>query len=95
MTEPEPRAEFVISGALDYAARPDVVAQAEALISRTDPSSTLFVTLAAVDFIDSSGVATLIAIRRMAAARGCSVVLTRVPKSVQTMLTRYGVDSLF
>ncbi len=88
-------AEFVISGALDYAVRDDVIARVEALMSRTDPNSTLFVTLAAVDFIDSSGVATLLAIRRLANNRGCTVVLTMVPKSVQAMLNRYGVASLF
>ena len=85
----------MISGALDYAVRDDVIAQVEALMSRTEPGFTLFVTLAAVDFIDSSGVATLLAMRRMANDRGCTVVLTMVPKSVQTMFNRYGVASLF
>ncbi len=95
MTEGGKSAELVITGALDYAAGDDVIARVETLISRTDPASTLFVTLAAVDFIDSSGVATLLAIRRLANERGCSVVLTMVPKSVQSMLNRYGIASLF
>lgn len=95
MTAGGKSAELVISGALDYAAGDDVIARVEALISRTDPTSTLFVTLAAVDFIDSTGVATLLAIRRLANERGSSVVLTMVPKSVQAMLNRYGVESLF
>ena len=95
MTGPGQSADLVISGALDYAVRDEVIAQVEALMARTQPGSTLFVTLAAVDFIDSSGVATLLAMRRLANDRECSVVLTMVPKSVQSMLNRYGVASLF
>lgn len=95
MTSAGPGAELAISGALDYAARDDLVAHVEALMSRASPGATLFLTLGAVDFIDSSGVATLVTIKRLAAGHGCSLVLTKVPQQVSAMLTRCGLASFF
>lgn len=86
------RAELLVWGELDSATAPIL----EASISpAVDDHRFVVVDLAAVSFIDSTGIATLIGATKRARAREGDVYLRAVRPNVQRALAHMAVDHLF
>jgi anti-anti-sigma factor len=73
----------------------EVVAGGEQLLPAAASSGRIVVDLGQVKFFDSSGLAALLRLRRIAAPRGTEVALRNVPYSVAVLLRMAGLEELF
>src|SRR4051794_17064595 len=81
----------VAEGDIDLAGGPLL----DAAITRVENANPLVIDLAAVEFIDSSGLRSLLAASRRADARGTRVVLRRPSSGVVRLLTITGTTEQF
>jgi anti-sigma B factor antagonist len=81
-----------LAGELDLAASP--LLRDHLAVLREDRPDTLVLDLGDITFIDSSGVALLLATWRRAQREGFALVITRVPPAARRVLELYGVLAL-
>lgn len=84
---------ITVSGEIDIATVSEFVAAAEACLE--SGSKSIEIDLAAVDFIDSSGLGALVRIRNQANERGAEVTLANVPAAVNRVLEVTGLVDAF
>ena len=82
-----------LSGDIDAGTAQQVISQGKALVARTGADAV--VDVAAVRFMDSAGLAALIAIRQAAVALGRQVTLRNVPDQMARLLTLTGLTAAF
>lgn len=87
------RATLTVRGELDLATAP--VLEREAMAALALPLDGLVLDFGAVTFLDSSGIATLIAARRAAIDREVTFALVSVTRSCQLTLELAGLSDLF
>jgi anti-sigma B factor antagonist len=92
-TEPSPPV-LELAGEIDLARSEEIVTRGERLLDESAAGQPVVVDLARVQFIDSSGLSALLRLRRLALARGRSVVLRDVPPFVARLLSLSGVDQV-
>jgi anti-sigma B factor antagonist len=80
-----------VAGEVDMDTAPRMRAAIEAALVAGDPVT---VDLGSVTFMDSSGLAALIAARATAAAAGVSVSIERVPRRVADLFTITGLEGM-
>jgi anti-anti-sigma factor len=88
------RCVLALTGDIDLEASPEIVEMGRAAL--TDPTTpTLVLDLAAVTFIDSTGLGTLIRLRNLAERLDKQLMLAHVPAGVQKVMTLTGLDAIF
>jgi anti-sigma B factor antagonist len=80
-------AAVLVEGELDLATAPILVGEMHALVSQV---TRITVDLSRVSFLDSSGLAALLATRRQAAARGVTCCFVSLPAQVARIVTLTG-----
>ena len=83
-----------LEGPLSYETIPAVLAQTAEFASRADIPDTLHIDFSAVTTVDSSAVALLLEWRRMALARGKTLVFANLPANLLALAKLYGVAEL-
>lgn len=83
-----------LRGDLDIVGVEQVETDAAEALNALGPGDTLIFDLGDVDFIDSSGLAALISVRRKCARKQVDTALTRVPESIAALLTVSGLDAV-
>lgn len=81
-----------LEGDLDIVTSEDVKRQVAALVETGNELVTI--DMAAVGFVDSSGLGALVAVHQLAVARGSHVVVRDVPSRVRQLLTLTRLDDL-
>lgn len=91
VVDDRPRTTVVVKGQIDYDTAPGLTA---ALATAMDISPSIEVDLRATTFMDSSGLAALIAAHRRL-AKPAALILVDPSKPVRRILTLSGVETLF
>ena len=81
-------------GNLSYETIPGVLAETAQFAARTDLPPTIRIDFAKVTGVDSAAVALLLEWRRMAAARGKTLVFENLPPNLLALARLYGVAEL-
>ena len=87
-------ADVVVGGELDLATAPDLADALTTVLRALDPASRVAVDLGGTTFVDSSGLAVLVAAHRAATARGQRVVLSGAQPQVRRVLEVTGVSQV-
>ncbi len=87
------RARVAVRGELDLENAPDLLRDVVRILER--PVASITVDLARVTFIDSSGLATLVAAQHRALQRGIAFELTSVPKQARRIFEITNLAELF
>jgi anti-sigma B factor antagonist len=87
------RVIVMLSGEIDIATAPGIERQLQE--AESCGRQTIVLDLAAVDFIDSTGVHILIRAQHRADANGRRLVLTRIPAQAQRLFAITGITELF
>ncbi|MFN8192710.1 MAG: STAS domain-containing protein [Nocardioidaceae bacterium] len=90
---PDGRALFRLSGEIDLAVAPDLVSEIEFVIDQI--STDVVLDLSEVDFIDSSGLAMLLRLRKVTQDRGGSLLLTGRSESLDYLFRVTRIQDLF
>ena len=90
---PDGRALVALSGELDLAVAPDLVAEIEFALDQVSPH--LVLDLTKVEFIDSSGLTMLLRLRQLTQERGGSLVLTGANEALDYLLTLTRLKDFF
>ena len=85
------RAEVAVAGDVDFATNKSLIATAARVISQGP--GRLVLNLDGVPFMDSTGLAALVQIRRMCDEAGCTLHLSQLGRFVAALLKRTGLDS--
>jgi anti-sigma B factor antagonist len=88
------RCDMTVSGEIDLEVAQELTTMGLLSLNST-PAQTLVLDLAAVTFIDSTGLGALVVIRNAAQDIGKDVVLCRVPDRVAQVLAITGLDQAF
>jgi phospholipid transport system transporter-binding protein len=83
-----------LEGALSYESIPTVLAETTQYAARADIPETIRIDFAGVTGVDSAAVALLLEWRRMAAARGKTLVFENLPANLLALARLYGVSEL-
>ncbi len=83
-----------LEGNLSYETIPGVLARTEEFAARTDLPQEVRIDFAAVTGVDSAAVALLLEWRRMAIARGKTLVFENLPANLLALARLYGVAEL-
>jgi phospholipid transport system transporter-binding protein len=83
-----------IEGALSYETIPTVLAETAQFAARADLPPTIRIDFANVTAVDSSAVALLLEWRRMAVARGKTLLFENLPPNLLALARLYGVAEL-
>jgi phosphoserine phosphatase RsbU/P len=86
---------LTLTGDVDVTCADEVVSDGEQLLHAAASGGRIVIDLGRVNFFDSSGVAALLRLRRIAAPRGIEVALRDVPNSVALLLRMAGLEELF
>jgi len=89
----EGRRTVTVRGEVDLATAPELEARVRETLQ--DAPGGVDLDLAALSFIDSSGLRTLVALAKDAAARGGSLTLRNLPRHAQRVLELTGLDDWF
>ena len=83
-----------ITGALDFATLPGVIAEADKYVARPDVPQRLTIDFSGVTAVDSSAVALLLDWRRRAAERRVALDYAHLPENLLALARLYGVADL-
>jgi phospholipid transport system transporter-binding protein len=83
-----------LEGMLSYETIPVILAETAQFAARTDIPDTVRIDFAAVTGVDSAAVALLLEWRRMAQARGKTLVFENLPPNLLALASLYGVAEL-
>jgi phospholipid transport system transporter-binding protein len=83
-----------LEGALSYETIPTVLAETAQFAARADLPESIRIDFAGVTAVDSAAVALLLEWRRMAAARGKTLVFENLPANLLALARLYGVSEL-
>lgn len=88
-------AVLTLSGDIDVAQSDAILAEGEALLASTSSGGRLLIEVGDVAFIDSSGLSSLLRLRRIASERDIEIVLRHVPHSMAVVLRLGGLEGVF
>ena len=86
---------LTLTGDVDVTCAEEVVARGERLLPAAASGGRIVVDLGRVNYFDSSGLAALLRLRRIAEPRGIEVALRDVPHSVAVLLRLAGLEEFF
>jgi anti-anti-sigma factor len=88
-------AVLTLSGEIDVARADAVLVDGEALITSQPAGGRLIIDLGDVSFIDSSGLSSLLRLRRIASEHDVDIVLRDLQHTVAVVLRLGGLDGVF
>ncbi len=85
---------ITLSGELNFATTPEVLAQASATVDAAGTSAPLALDLSGVTRADSAGLALLLELTRAAQARGGKLQIEKAPPQLRKLAEFFGLDEL-